>query len=108
MGGRKLVNLARSKALHKLMPLGGYSATEKEVIIHKDGINNGYIMPTEQKILDTIAIIEAEEIATKYKRDRKAEYPSIGDQLDALWKGGVELEIMKTKILAVKEKYPKS
>jgi hypothetical protein len=36
------------------------------------------------------------------------EYPLIGDQLDALWKGGAEAEAMKAKIQEVKAKYPKA
>ena len=38
---------------------------------------------------------------------RANEYPQIGDQLDALWKGGESLEQMRQQVLAVKEKYPK-
>lgn len=33
---------------------------------------------------------------------RSAEYPSVGEQLDALWKGGVELELMRNKVHDVK------
>jgi len=42
-----------------------------------------------------------------YSELRAKSYPSIGDQLDALWKGGDALEEMHAKILAVKNKYPK-
>lgn len=38
---------------------------------------------------------------------RRAAYPSVGQQLDALWKGGEALEEMKQKILAVKAAIPK-
>jgi hypothetical protein len=44
---------------------------------------------------------------TKYQRDRAAEYPSIGDQLDALWKGGDAATAMLAQVQAVKAKYPK-
>ena len=43
-----------------------------------------------------------------YAKRRKEEYPEIGDQLDALWKGGDAAESMRQKILAVKDQYPKS
>lgn len=43
----------------------------------------------------------------EYRRLRAAAYPPIGDQLDALWKGGAEAEAMKAQILAVKAAYPK-
>lgn len=42
-----------------------------------------------------------------YFASRRAEYPAIGDQLDALWKGGQESAAMNAKIQAVKNKYPK-
>jgi hypothetical protein len=43
----------------------------------------------------------------KYQRDRAAAYPSIGDQLDALFKSGVFPADMAATIQAVKDKYPK-
>jgi hypothetical protein len=45
--------------------------------------------------------------ATQYQRDRAAEYPAIGDQLDALFKAGVFPADMAATIQAVKDKYPK-
>ena len=42
-----------------------------------------------------------------YKAKRQAEYPPIGDQLDALWKGGDAAAEMLAKVQAVKTKYPK-
>ena len=42
-----------------------------------------------------------------YIAKRIAEYPSICDQLDALWKGGDAAEEMLAKVQAVKTKYPK-
>ena len=42
-----------------------------------------------------------------YVAKRQAEYPSIGDQLDALWKGGDAQTEMLAKVMAVKAKYPK-
>jgi len=51
--------------------------------------------------------VEALVAANAYKEQRAAEYPSIGDQLDALWKGGDAAEEMLAKVQAVKLKYPK-
>lgn len=45
--------------------------------------------------------------ANAYKEKRLAEYPPIGDQLDALWKGGDAAAEMLAKVQAVKTKYPK-
>ena len=42
-----------------------------------------------------------------YQYKRAPEYPPIGDQLDALWKGGEAAAEMLAKIQAVKAKYPK-
>lgn len=42
-----------------------------------------------------------------YAEKRQFEYPPIGDQLDALWKGGAEAASMLEQIKAVKAKYPK-
>jgi hypothetical protein len=45
--------------------------------------------------------------ANAYKSKRVAEYPAIGDQLDALWKGGDAAAEMLATVQAVKAKYPK-
>jgi hypothetical protein len=42
-----------------------------------------------------------------YVEYRKSEYPPIGDQLDALWKGGDAAAEMLAQVQAVKAKYPK-
>lgn len=42
-----------------------------------------------------------------YAELRRKEYPAIGDQLDALWKGGEALEAMKQQVMAVKDKFKK-
>jgi len=53
------------------------------------------------------AAVDAYVAANAYKEKRAAEYPSIGDQLDALWKGGEAAAEMLAKVQAVKTKYPK-
>ena len=45
--------------------------------------------------------------AHSYIGKRQSEYPAIGDQLDALWKGGDAQTEMLAKVMAVKAKYPK-
>lgn len=47
------------------------------------------------------------KVKQNYAELRRKEYPAIGDQLDALWKGGEALEAMRQQIVAVKEKYKK-
>jgi hypothetical protein len=53
------------------------------------------------------ATVQAYIDAHAYKAKRAAEYPPIGDQLDALWKGGDAAVEMLAKVQAVKTKYPK-
>jgi hypothetical protein len=53
------------------------------------------------------AVVQAYIDANAYIAKRVAEYPSIGDQLDALWKGGDAATEMLAKVQAVKAKYPK-
>lgn len=44
--------------------------------------------------------------ANAYTQLRAKEYPPIGDQLDAIWKGGTDMDAMRAQIQAVKAKYP--
>lgn len=53
------------------------------------------------------ALEKAAEAKIAYQTKRAAEYPSIGDQLDALFKAGVFPADMAATIQAVKDKYPK-
>ena len=43
-----------------------------------------------------------------YQQKRVTEYPSIGDQLDALFHAGVFPSDMAAQIQAIKDKYPKA
>lgn len=43
-----------------------------------------------------------------YRDLRKADYPPIAEQLDALWKGGDALEEMRVRVLEVKQRFPKN
>ena len=56
-------------------------------------------------------LIEAEvnrlESIIDYRQLRSEEYPSIGDQLDALFKAGAFPDEMAAQIQAIKDKYPK-
>jgi len=45
--------------------------------------------------------------ACEYRKLRAMSYPSIGDQLDALFKAGVFPPEMSAQIAAVKERFPK-
>ena len=63
---------------------------------------DGNEIEVDQALLDSW--IDPDE----HKYQRMSEYPSIGDQLDALYHAGVFPEDMANKIKAVKDKYPKN
>ena len=63
--------------------------------------------PTEEEIQTELTRLQAEYDAKAYQRNRKPEYPDIGDQLDDLFKAGAFSTEMTAKIQAVKDKYPK-
>ena len=50
---------------------------------------------------------DSESSEPTYREKRAAEYPPIGDQLDALFHAGVFPDWMAEKLQAVKDKYPK-
>lgn len=61
----------------------------------------------EQVVEYDLAAAQELVAANEYKTQRLTEYPPIGDQLDALWKGGEAAAEMLAKVQAVKSKYPK-
>jgi hypothetical protein len=62
-----------------------------------DRINEARFAPIRERFVQTLS----------YAEKRALEYPPIGDQMDAFWKGGSEAEAMKAKINAIKAKYPR-
>ncbi len=68
---------------------------DNEAAFDKDG----------NKIEINLAAVNAWQDPEQYKYDRAAEYPSIADQLDLLYHGG--MDAWKSAIQAVKDKYPK-
>ena len=67
---------------------------------------DGKSITLEQSKIDAArTTLGAEAAAVAFKDQRKAEYPSIEDQLDTIYHSGVAG--WKTKIKAIKDKYPK-
>lgn len=64
--------------------------------------------PTSEELAAEVVRLRAEYDAAQYQRQRLAEYPPIGDQLDALFHAGVFPAEMAAMIQAVKDKYPKA
>ncbi len=58
-------------------------------------------------VASEIIALETAEAKIAYRDLRKVAYPPMGDQLDALWKGGAEQAAMKAIIDKVKSDYPK-
>jgi len=67
--------------------------------------NGNKVSIVESKVKTARTELDADLAATKYQRDRAAEYPSIEDQLDTIYHSGVAG--WKTQIKAIKDKYPK-
>ena len=70
-------------------------------------LDTNQTQPTEAEITAEVTRLQAEYDAKAYARSRAAEYPAIGDQLDALFHAGVFPADMAAAIQAVKDKYPK-
>ena len=67
---------------------------------------DGKSITLEQSKIDAArTTLDAEAAAIAYQGQRKAEYPSIEDQLDDIYHNGVAG--WKTTIKAIKDKYPK-
>jgi len=68
---------------------------------------DGGAKPTESDCTNGLAALQAawDLENNSYKSQRKAEYPSIEDQLDTIYHSGVAG--WKTAIKAIKDKYPK-
>jgi hypothetical protein len=75
---------------------------------HEHLLPSGSVQITNEEAATIRAATQAAVQAAKtYAEKRAGEYPPIGDQLDALWKGGAAAEEMLVKVQAVKTKYPK-
>jgi hypothetical protein len=89
------------EALHSLRPGANW-------VIYGDTLkwaDNKQTQPTEEEIAMEISRLQTEYDNKEYQRKRFAEYPSIRDQLDTIFHGG--LDAWKAQIQAVKDKYPK-
>lgn len=70
-------------------------------------VDDEQTQPTKQEVEAEIVRLNQQWEDNEYQRLRAPEYPSIGDQLDALYHAGVFPPEMASKIQAIKEKYPK-
>ena len=80
--------------------------------VYIESWNSASPQPSVDDIEAAHAEWQAEQDATQYQRDRKAEYPSVDELVVALWEGVVEERMASVTALeavrqAVKTKYPK-
>ena len=70
-------------------------------------VYDGNTKPTEKECTDGLAALQAawDLENDSYKSQRRAEYPSIEDQLDDIYHNGIDA--WKATIKATKDKYPK-
>jgi len=98
-----MIKLDKATAILSLVP-------NAEFVI-RDGVVEWHSPSTspvsDEQITQELTRLEQQYATDAYKRNRLAEYPPIGDQLDALWKGGDAAAEMLAKVQAVKTKYPK-
>jgi len=102
------MNISKLDALYSLgfnFPVTEFLDGTLELATLDDGVNEG-VLPSDAIIDAEVTRLQAEYEAQQYARDRQ--YPSIGDQLDALFHAGVFPAEMAAEIQAVKDRYPKA
>ena len=84
----------------------GWSDSENRIYANLV-VHDGGSKPTEKECTDGLAALQAawDLENDSYKSQRKAEYPSIEDQLDDIYHNGIDA--WKATIKATKDKYPK-
>jgi len=96
--------ISKIQAIQGLVP-----GAEVSVAVHDDTVT--WIMPENPPVTDEQIAAEQKRLQMiydwhEYRRNRAAEYPTIQEQLDALYHAGVFPAEMAARIRAVKEKYP--
>ena len=96
--------ISKIQAIQSLVP-----GAEVSVAVHDDSVT--WIMPENPPITDEQIAAEQQRLQMihdwhEYRRNRATEYPTIQEQLDALYHAGVFPSEMSARIRAVKEKYP--
>lgn len=77
------------------------------VLARKERFNPATQRVTYEKVENLIVERVVGDSSPTYWQGRMSEYPQLADQIDAIWKGGEEMEAMRQRVLAVKAKWPK-
>ncbi len=96
-----------ARALDALVPGCEYRITDNDYDKIDWFDSNSVTCPTKSQVNTKLAALTTEDAANTHQGKRRPEYPSIGDQLDDLYKKGAFSTEMTAKIKAVKDKYPK-
>ena len=89
-------------ALSSLLPNGGWGIKGDEVLYFDDAESN----PTDEEIDAEVKRLQAEYDAQAYSRNRQAEYPDWGSQLNKIYDDG--LTKWKSEMVdPIKAKWPK-
>ena len=91
--------IRKSDAIVSLDTNCKFSVKNNDVVTFVD---DTYDNPTDAEINTEVTRLQAIE---DYQAPRKAEYPSIGDQLDDIYHNGIDA--WKATIKTTKDKYPK-
>ena len=89
------------KAIRKAYPNAVFISDEKGAF---DSSGNKITL-VQSNIDSARTTLDADYAKVKYKDDRKAEYPSVVDQLDDIYHNGIDG--WKATIKTTKDKYPK-
>ena len=95
-------------AIHSLEPSARFRISGEQIWENVEWLDETPPNITKEQVDAEVARLRAIEIAIQHQPLRRKEYPSIGDQLDALFHAGAFPAEMAAKIQAVKDKYPKS
>ena len=87
----------------------GWKHNHQEGMTTRDGVITEFPggIPSDADIATWTTEYEAHLAAIAYVAKRVEAYPEIGDQLDALWKGGDDQAAMKVIVDKVKSDFPK-
>jgi uncharacterized small protein (DUF1192 family) len=91
----------KAKALQSLRPKAQWALRGEAL----EWLDTEQVQPTEAEITAEVARLQAEYDNKEYQRQRAQAYPSIADQLDAIYHEGIDA--WKAQIAAVKQEYPK-
>jgi hypothetical protein len=93
-------------AILRLVPTARY-LLKNEDLGELEWLSEDVERPSDEEILAQFEALKIEYSDHEYRRQRASAYPSIGDQLDALFHAGVFPDEMAARIQAVKDAFPK-